>query len=240
MNYSKRHWKLKEKAQKLRSQGLSYKEISRKVPVAKSTLSLWCRSVPLTKEQQKRLWEKRDYSLKGIQAIQKMFWKKRCEAFEEGLKMIKTITDHRFISGLMLYWGEGDKKIHCGIANSDEKVIIFMIKWFKLFFDIEPHSIKLYLHLHSGQNEEFMKKYWSRLTGVPIKNFNKSFIKPEGSGYRKNVLYHGTVKICPGGRSTYLLFKILGGIAGYLHKVIDEPINIEKWISKLPYVDMRP
>ncbi len=74
---SNRHWKLKEHALALRAQGLSYKEIKAKIPVAKSTISLWCRNVPLTKEQLKRLWEKRDNSLQGIRAIQTMFWKRR-------------------------------------------------------------------------------------------------------------------------------------------------------------------
>jgi len=44
-------FKEKEKAIKLRKRGFSYSEILREIPVAKSTLSLWLRSVGLAKKQ---------------------------------------------------------------------------------------------------------------------------------------------------------------------------------------------
>lgn len=48
----------KLKAIKLRREGLSYREILRYVPVAKSTLSLWLRDVGLAKRQTQRLTKK--------------------------------------------------------------------------------------------------------------------------------------------------------------------------------------
>src|SRR3989338_516629 len=86
---SKRHWNLKEKAIRLRKKGLSYKEILQKIPVCKSTISLWVRDVVLTKEQHKRLWEKKDSKLLGIRTIHKNFWSKRCNAFNKGLLLVK-------------------------------------------------------------------------------------------------------------------------------------------------------
>ena len=50
--------KLKEKAVKFRKQGLSYSEILKQIPVAKSTLSLWLKSVNLSNKQSQRLAEK--------------------------------------------------------------------------------------------------------------------------------------------------------------------------------------
>ena len=54
-------YKKKEKAAaiRLRKKGLSYKEILEQVPVAKSTLSLWLRDIPLDQTQKDRLDEKR-------------------------------------------------------------------------------------------------------------------------------------------------------------------------------------
>src|SRR3989338_8269755 len=89
--FSSRHWKLKELALKLRTEGLSYQEIAQKVPVAKSTISLWVRNVPLTTVQRKRLNEKHDFRLIGIKAIQKMFWQKRTKAFLLGVLSIKKV-----------------------------------------------------------------------------------------------------------------------------------------------------
>lgn len=233
---SNRHWKHKERACDLRSQGWSYKEIMKEVPVAKSTISLWCRDVPMSQEQRRSLSKRWDTQRLGIKAIQKMFWKRRCDAFEKGVKMASTVRDDAFVAGVMIHWAEGNKKNNAGIANSDARVIKMMVVWFEKYFLVKKSSLAIHLHLHSGQNEENMKKYWSRVTGVPLKNFSKSFVKPEGSGYRKNILYNGTVKLTPRGPgSTYLLFTILGCIAGYLERVIDERVNIEEWIQRLPY-----
>ena len=49
----------KIEAIRLRKKGLSLREIIQRVPVAKSTLSLWLRSVGLSKKQKQRLTEKR-------------------------------------------------------------------------------------------------------------------------------------------------------------------------------------
>lgn len=234
---SHRHWKLKEQALKLRADGLSYNEITQRVPVAKSTISLWCRYVLLTKEQSKKLNERYDEKLLGIKAIQKMFWQKRMEAFNSGLGLISKPGKYsRFIAGLALYWAEGTKQKTTAITNSDPQIIIYMARWLEEFYGIGPKILTIELHLHSGQNEQNMKQYWSKLTGVPIANFQKSFVKPEGSGYRKNVHYMGTVKLRVRGQgSTYLLFKILGSIAGLIQKTLNEKAKPEKWMTKLPY-----
>lgn len=235
---SNRHWKHRERACDLRSKGWSYKEIMGEVPVAKSTISLWCRHVALTGEQRKRLQEKRPQTMKGIKTIQTHFWKKRCDAFDEGARMYGSFKDsHFFIGGLMLYWAEGNKQKAAGFANSDPRAIRYIIKWFCTYFDVSVNNITLHLHLHSGQSEENMKQYWSQLTGVPLINFYKSFIKKEGSGYRKNVLYNGTVQIRIRGESTYRLFRIVGALAAYLHESIGEKMAIEHWIPRLPYAE---
>ena len=48
----------KIKALELRRKGLTYKEILKQVPVAKSTLSLWLREVGLSKTQKQRITQK--------------------------------------------------------------------------------------------------------------------------------------------------------------------------------------
>jgi orotate phosphoribosyltransferase-like protein len=53
--------KLQSEAIKLRKAGLSYGEIRKKLNVAKSTLSLWLKSIPLTPEQKARLYTKKNF-----------------------------------------------------------------------------------------------------------------------------------------------------------------------------------
>lgn len=68
------------------------------------------------------------------------------------------------------------------------------------------------LHLHSGQNESTLKEFWFGITGIPRAQFVKSFIKPEGSGHRKNTLYHGTLIVRI--HDVDCLQKLLGWIEG--------------------------
>ncbi|HEY4474866.1 MAG TPA: hypothetical protein VJC06_03020 [Candidatus Paceibacterota bacterium] len=49
----------KEKAILLRKEGLSYNEILKQVPVAKSSLALWLQSIELSEKQKQRLIEKK-------------------------------------------------------------------------------------------------------------------------------------------------------------------------------------
>ena len=54
--------KEKNKAIELRQKGLSYKEILEQIPVAKSSLSLWLKSVKLSTNQKQRLTDKKRLS----------------------------------------------------------------------------------------------------------------------------------------------------------------------------------
>ena len=111
-----------------------------------------------------------------------------------------------------------------------------MVQWFCRYYHVSHEGFSLHLHLHSGQKERNMKKFWAQLTGIPQSNFQKSFVKPEGSGYRKNKLYNGTIKIRVKGKgSTYLLFQVLGAIAGFLNEVLSESITREQWMSRSLY-----
>lgn len=234
---SSRHWQLKEQACSLRSQGLSYREIVGQLGISKSTVSLWCRYVPLTLDQREILQDRRGTQMNGIRIAHTMFWKKRCDAFWAGVeKMERLITNPEFVAGVMLYWAEGNKQRGAALANSDADVIRFIAKWFTDFFQVTPDHMSIHMHLHTGQSVEVERAYWSGITGVPEANFQKPFFKPEGSGYRKNVLYHGTVNLHVKEKgSTYKLFEILGCIAGFQKMVLNKAPRPEEWMDKSQY-----
>ena len=110
----------------------------------------------------------------------------------------------------MLYWGEGNKTRDVGISNSEPGLIKYMMRWFREVCHVPESQFRVQLHFHSGQDEAQMKQFWAGITGISISQFGKSFIKSEGTGHRKNVLYNGTIKItiC----DVRLLRKILGWI----------------------------
>jgi len=49
--------KLKIKAEKLRRQGFSFREISEELKISKSTASLWLRNVGLSKDAKERIFQ---------------------------------------------------------------------------------------------------------------------------------------------------------------------------------------
>jgi hypothetical protein len=127
---------------------------------------------------------------------------------------------YRFL-GAALYWAEGSKTKSFTIANSDPVLIVFMIYWFEKMFDVSPSLLKAHLNIYSQQNEAEVKQFWSDLTGIPIENFGKSFIKPANKGFKKNNLYYGTIKVyVPKG--TDMRHKTLAWIQAALQDLIPE------------------
>jgi hypothetical protein len=65
--------------------------------------------------------------------------------------------------------------------------------------------------LHAGQEEQERREFWSTELRLPLTQFRKAFVKPEGSGHRKNLLYNGTAQIRVR-RSTGDKHRVLGWI----------------------------
>ena len=183
----------------LRKEGFSYGNIAKKYSTSKSNISLWCKDIKLSQEQYDKLIANRSGILGlGSKRLHEIRELEIAKVKESAIKEIgvRTIDDFTFfVAGAMLYWAEGSKTSGLYVANSDERVILFMLKWFKKFLCINVDQIKMHLHIHLKDNDLEIKKYWSKLTGIPLKNFGKSFIKPAGTGHRKNILPHGIIRV---------------------------------------------
>lgn len=193
--------KEKQKARRLRKQGLSYNEILEKIPVAKSSVSLWCGDIRLTPLQRTRINKKQK---KNQQRFARFAWidaiRKRQQEIKDirknAKKEIKRLSLYELtIAGLMVYWAEGSKTSRAEITNSNPILIKFMIRWFRSAWGIPASQLKARLNIHSNQNDKKIKEYWHKVTKIPLKNFGKSFIKPKGTGHRKNILKNGVIRI---------------------------------------------
>jgi len=193
--------KEKKRAQALRRQGLSYSEILEKVHVSKSSISVWCRDIKLTKTQKHRLLQKTERNRKKFgQLGPKILSAKRQKEISKiktsAKKEIHPLTPYEFkIAGAMLYWAEGSKNNGVEITNSDPTLIKFMLLWLKKACAVSHDQLKARLNIHANQNDEKIKQYWSKITKIPLSQFTKSYIKPEGRGHRKNILKYGVIKI---------------------------------------------
>lgn len=191
--------KLKNKAIQLRKKGLSYNEIRNQIGVAKSSLSLWLKDIELEEKHKARLYTKQVEVLTRGPSSQK---ERRAKEIEVILAAAKSEivtpfkTETLRMMGTMLYWAEGRKlKGGMELTNSDPLLISFFVKWLKDIFDINPWELRMRLNIYSQQNEDNLKKFWSDLTGIPLHNFRKSFVKPRNKFFKKNTLYYGTARI---------------------------------------------
>jgi hypothetical protein len=214
----------KEKAIVLRKQGFSYREILKEVPVAKSTLSLWLRSVGLTKRQKQRLTEKkRKGQLKGAQVKreQRNFLTQKIK--EQAIKEIGELTKKElWLVGITLYWSEGAKQKENNpsqrvkFINSDPKMMRLFLKWLEEICFISLEDIKFEIHIHETGDIEKAKRYWSNVLNLPLIKFQKIRLKKHKIKkiYKNgNKDYHGLLSITVK-RSTNLNRKIAGWIEG--------------------------
>lgn len=214
---------LKLKAESLRHQGNSVKEIARKVGVSQSTVSRWCADITLSTEQRERLDKKRREA--GAKALAPWIRKNR-EQKKSDIKIQnqlgrrdvgQTTKRDLFIFGLGLYWGEGYKRgsQEWGFTNSDPKIIRTTLAWLNQCYDIPIKDIiaRLTINLRYKSETERLTSMWVRETGIPHSQFGKStFIQGyEGSKLKANT-YRGTLRIKVR-RGTSLRRRILASIA---------------------------
>lgn len=122
------------------------------------------------------------------------------------------INDPFWVAGVVAYWAEGSKRANrLHFSNSDPGMISLFLRWAERYLRAEHDHFTITLHLHDGQDEQERINFWSEVTELPTNHFRKTFIKPEGTGHRKNVLYNGTASIRVS-RSTDLLHRALGWI----------------------------
>lgn len=213
-----KRWARRELAIELRGFGLSYNEIAAIVPVSRGTLSLWCRDVVMSAEQSARLREKRPQLevRRAVGARRRRATAERTTALKEHARMEARAlrSDSFWVAGVIAYWCEGGKRVNeIRFANSDPDLVTLFIAWSRRYLDVAVEDFGAKLHLHTGQDESERKNYWSDLTGIPAWRFGKTYIKQEGTGHRKNVLYQGTITIRIA-RSGGMLTRVLGWIDG--------------------------
>lgn len=198
--------KVQEKAQaiELRKAGLSYKEIMARIPTitSKGTLSYWCNRVTFTSEQiariEKNMREGRDRSrFKAILANRKNRQLRDNAIIEAAQKEFNNYREDPFFTfGLALYWSEGAKaQRHFQFANSDPRLIRFMIRWIEIYLKIPKQELSLRLYSHKVYRNENCEEYWEKEIQISRKKFYKTIYKPTPHTIKKNPNYKGCFRI---------------------------------------------
>lgn len=219
---------IKERAIKLRKEGKTYSDILKEIHVAKSTLSLWLGDVGLSKKQ-KRVLTERMYraALRGGAAKRNQRLLQTQIIRHQALKDIQHISMRElWLIGVMLYWAEGSKEKYyqpgsgINFNNSDSRMIKLFITWLLKSCKVTQDRIKceVYIHRNSKNNVNEVRKYWAKVTNLPLKKFDKVYFKKNKiKTNRKNIgdLYYGLLRVKVSASSS-----LLRQVAGWTEAII--------------------
>lgn len=174
----------KEQATNLRRLGKSYEEISGELRIPKSTLSAWFSgsiwSQKIKDDLSAVARKEHIVRIEGLNKIrgrhlEKLYLQARQEASED----FEVLRYHpTFVSGVMLYWGEGDKaSLHrVSLTNTDPAMIKIFMAFLKEVCGIDEGKIKVWLLLYPDLHEAECKEYWIKEAGLQNITFNKSIV----------------------------------------------------------------
>lgn len=196
---------LKARAIELRKKGLTYSEILSDIPVAKSTLSQWLRSVGLAKKQQQRITAKRRAGQKRAAQARR---KQRLDLIQSISKQAKIdlpliLRDNLWLIGVVLYWAEGTKIKNGGsqgvtFNNSDVRMIKLFRKWIIEAMEVPVEQIGYELYIHRTADIQSAKIFWAKALICDESQFKVYFKQHKIiKNYRKNIGgdYHGLMRI---------------------------------------------
>ena len=219
--------KERKRARQLRQQGWSVGNIARRIGCAKSSVSKWVRDIPLTSAQVRRLVSNQERG--RAQAANhpnspKQFWAGiRQRVAEAAAKDIPVECPSRVslkLIGVALYWAEGSKLARnvVSFSNSDPAMIALMMRFFRDVCSVPAGRLRGVVHIHPHLNAARAERFWSSVSGIPVKQFHKTqFGVSKASQQKRDTLPLGTFGIVVS--DTRLQTTIKGWIAGMQHWV---------------------
>lgn len=202
----------KEKATKLRSLGKSYNEIKATLEIPKSTLSDWFKESGWSAKIKDTLVQKaKEKSSVHIHALNKVRGKHLARLYQnaetEAKIEFETLKFHPlFITGISIYWGEGDKSTsyQVRVANIDPAMIKIFVKFLREVCNVPKQRIRAHLLLYPDLDPALCMDYWIKNSGLSRRNFTKSVVI-KGKHKTRRIPYG----VCyPTVSSTYLKKKI--------------------------------
>ena len=204
----------------MRREGASIAAIHAALPVAKSTISLWIRDIPLDDEHRRAL-EAANPAVNGRQVGQRA-WSRRCReerrrAQEHGRALART-ADALHCAGCMLYWGEGSKGRNGVVfTNADADMLRFFLRFLRACYGVSDDSLRLRINCHLGNGLSLgeIEEWWLTQLGLPHPCLRTSTVNRASSASKglRRPLVHGTAELRLG--STWVIQSIYGAIQEY-------------------------
>ena len=207
----------------MRKEGRSYREIQEVIGVAKSTLYLWLRDIPLTEEQQEALRLRSPQGAsKRAQAIRASAAQRRARIKADARAQVTQASDSElFVAGVVAYWAEGSKNkpwrtgARVSFLNSDPDLIRLFLSWLRLV-GVEPARLLFRVCIHESADVREAERFWSDVVGVAVTALQRTTLKRHNpKTLRRNIgeSYHGCLCVAVR-RSTDLNIQIAGWFEG--------------------------
>ncbi len=191
-------------ARELRTRGLSLRAISAEVKCSKSTVSRWIRDIALTEDQIDRLKSNQDRA-RAKAANHPNSPKRKWEIFRS--QIIKEASREiprgctretlKYI-GTVLYWAEGYNASRNAFtfSNSDPAMIKIMMKFLLNVCGVPGRKLRGRVNIHPHLDIEKAKRYWSKISGIPLPQFHKPLLSvSKASKHKRDTLPLGTFNI---------------------------------------------
>jgi len=189
---------LKVKAIKLRKAGYSYSMIKNKTGISKSTLSNWLATIPFIPNEEvlKKIGKAKLKSslFKQNQKMAEVVEMRAIAAKELGQLTKRDL----WLLGIGLYLGEGTKSFELvRIVNSDPQIIKIAMKWFREMCGLVDENFNPFVHAYPDNDIREAMNYWSKVTGVPIKQFGRTQIDTRNNkvATKRKSLPYGTLHL---------------------------------------------
>ncbi len=190
----------KEKAIKLRKKGYSLNEISKLFRISKSTASEWLNTIELNQKARNRL--KKLHILGQYKAMKTAKFKRSLlinkinKISDNSIKKMELNIELYKLLCSFLFWTEGGKSTDSYVffTNSDPHMVATFVKLLRNSYKLDERKFRAMVHIHKYHNDLEIKRYWSKITNIPLEQFSKSYHK-KNTGKRVRRDYMGTIRI---------------------------------------------
>lgn len=190
----------KNKAFLLRKKGYSLSELSKEFKIAKSTASIWTRNIKLNQKATLIINNKnllgRKKALEVIRIKRELVKKELKKKIENELEQIYFSKSIKKMQAAIFIWTEGGKSAqsYVSLINSDPALIKLFMYLLRTCFKLDESKWRALIHIHEYHDEKKIKLFWSKITHLPLSQFNKCYLKPH-TKKRIREGYNGSLRI---------------------------------------------
>jgi transposase-like protein len=206
-------------ARHLRTHGRSVKEIAATLGVAKSSVSVWVRHVPLSPDARRRLAARIRLG-PVVAGERKAALAREIRRGYQQIGRARVRTDGAtYAAGCMLYWAEGGKgRNTVAMSNSDPELLVAFVGFLREHFGVTRAQISIYCNLFADhvEKQNAIEQFWLDRLGLPRTSLRKSQVNvysKYSQKKRKGKLPYGTCKLVV--HSSQIVQTIFGSIQEY-------------------------